>query len=211
MSQHGLVSESVVSELSLELVSYTLRGNSQKKEINFCRNKEVDTEFGSKGIEGLGLLVGLRSAERLLYREATFGGSTPNDVARFVGQHLWKTVFGKKVDRMKHMDKIYFCLIDNNFRWLQGFSDAKSDQIVSAVDGYPYDSSEKYCGGDGPTDQGKESGSVLPPDSDVLRYAVSILRGFVQVMYPSGPIKIQASRNEKGETQFVLDFRSVAT
>nr|CCC92453.1 conserved hypothetical protein [Trypanosoma congolense IL3000] len=205
MNQVGFVSESVVTELTVEVVSYVLHGVNEKG----IQPYEDDIGLNSKSVEKLGLFVGLRLAERLLYREVAFGGSTPTDVARFIGQHVWRTAFGKKIDRMKHMDKVYFCLIDNNFRWLQGFTSLKAERVVSNTDNFFHEFTGKP-GGNSETAvclAAKTDG--LPHHNDVLRYTVGILRGITQIIYPGGTIRIHASRNENAETQFVLDFRQL--
>ncbi|ORC88760.1 uncharacterized protein TM35_000151910 [Trypanosoma theileri] len=208
MAHHTLVSESVVSGLSFELVSYAIRRQSNEMEENSSLAARNEIELNAlKDLEGIGLLIGLRLSERLLYREATFGVSTPLDVARFVGQQLWKSAFGKKIDRMKHMDNVYFSLIDNNFRWLQGFSRLKTGYVVSTLVVCPPGYSEGSVASDEASPSRRERIENSPSHKDILVYTVGILRGVTQVLYPHGSIRIHATLNPENETQFILDFR----
>ncbi|KEG10048.1 hypothetical protein DQ04_04251030 [Trypanosoma grayi] len=211
MSHQNLVSESVASTLSVELVSYVIGRHARQGEDNSSDATENEMELSTrKSIEGLGLLVGLRLSERLLYREATIGGLTPLDVTRFIAQQFWKAAFGKKADRMKHMDNIYFCLIESNFRWLEGFSKLRTERAISTVSTYASGVSEGLENSDESTISPKDRIDNSIGHKDVLVYAVGILRGAIQVMYPNGPVKIHANLNNENETTFVLDFRSAA-
>ncbi|KAH8605939.1 putative Transport protein particle (TRAPP) component [Trypanosoma vivax] len=207
MNQHLLVSEGVVSTLNMEIISYILGRHAQSKEPLLGCIAERDTELHVlKEIESISLLVGLRLTERLLYREATFSESTPMDIARFVGQSLWKAVFGKRVDRVRHMDKVYFCLIDNNFRWLQGHVRVEDERFVPASCSFP-----SHIPGSTASDTTalqKLRTCSSPLERAVLRYATGILRGAIHLLCRNEHVKIHANRNEKNEVEFVLDFRA---
>jgi hypothetical protein len=67
-------------------------------------------------LEVMGIHAGARITERLLHREPLVR-YTPLEVTRFVGNQLWRAIFGKKVDKMKHLDNIYFSLVETQFSW----------------------------------------------------------------------------------------------
>ncbi|CUG88576.1 transport protein particle (TRAPP) component, putative [Bodo saltans] len=67
-------------------------------------------------LETMGTHAGCRITERLLHREPLVR-YTPLEVTRFVGNQLWRAIFGKKVDKMKHLDNIYFSLVETQLPW----------------------------------------------------------------------------------------------
>ncbi|EKG07436.1 hypothetical protein TCSYLVIO_001435 [Trypanosoma cruzi] len=209
MSHNGLVSESVVAALNMELISYVVVRHTFRGEDSLIDNSGNEIELNiHKGLEGLGLLVGLRLSERLLYRQPSFGEWTPPGVSQFVARQFWKTAFGKRIDRLMHMNDIYFCLIDKNFRWLQGFPKMRGERIVSTTVLSPYGYSEEAVAEDEGASPRTERLGNVPIHKDVLIYTVGILKGLIRVMYPTGSIEIHANLNNENETQFVLDFRS---
>ncbi|ESL06934.1 hypothetical protein TRSC58_05384, partial [Trypanosoma rangeli SC58] len=111
---------------------------------------------------------------------------------------------------MMHMNDIYFCLIDKDFRWLEGFPKVKGDHIISTTVLLPSAYSEESVTKDeGGSTQDERVGGT-PIHKDVLIYTVGILKGLIRVMYPSGHLAIHANLNNENETQFVLDFRTPA-
>ncbi|RNF07566.1 uncharacterized protein Tco025E_07327 [Trypanosoma conorhini] len=212
MGHNGLVSESVAAALNIELISYVVSRQTLHGEDGPSASPENEVELNThKDLEGLGLLLGLRLSERLLYRQPSFGEWTPSGVTHFVARTFWKTAFGKKVDRMMHMNDIYFCLIDRSFRWLEGFPKIKGDRTVStkavSLSAYAEESVTK----DEAASTRDERLGDMPIHKDVLIYTVGILKGLIRVMYPSGPLAIHANINNENETHFVLDFRSTTT
>lgn len=178
------VSESASTCLNLELISYLCKLSNSGNE-NAVEQDDISTSASIRGhfLESQGVVVGLRVTERLLTREPLFGGA-PADVARFIGNNLWRAMFGKRMDSIKMSDDV-FHFREKYQRWLEGFP--KADELLS-----------------------NNGENVVKPDSigrkDVLKYITGILKGATHILYNGQPVSIRANCTADGDTHFILSF-----
>jgi hypothetical protein len=166
-------------------------------------------------LENMGINTGARLAERLLFRDQQPFRYTPVDIIRFISGPVWKSMFGKRIDKTRHLEGVFFNLIDNKFNWLKcstrptqpqgpqsvtvapGFT--AEGQIQSASTAAPFSSGAATTGPEG----------VLPTARDMLIFTVGVIRGVVVTLigYQTMPV-ITSSVGSSGEVIFQLDFRN---
>lgn len=178
------VSESASTCLNLELISYLCKLSNSGNE-SALEQEDISASASIRGqlLESQGVLVGLRITERLLAREPLFGGE-PADVARFIGNNLWRAMFSKRMDSIKMSDDV-FHFREKNQRWLEGFP--KADDVLA-----------------------NNGENVVKSDSigrkDVLKYITGILKGSTHILYNGRPVSIRTNCTADGDTHFILSF-----
>ena len=186
----------------------------------------------SVSLEKMGIGSGMRMTERLLIREGLMTYS-PMETMRFIGYSLWRSIFEKKIDKMKHMDNVYFSLLDNNFAWLRNSKrpSAHSSSVGGAASlpsanakdaanqghtlivapGFTADGQLLTAEGMAKlSEQAKEqSSSEFPNAQEILAFTVGILRGVVAVLLgPHTPVVVTSQvLGPSNEVQFIVDFR----
>lgn len=191
------VSESASSAITRELVAYSSsRGQADKNAEYETESAWLSARLASiQSLKAQGIMVGLRLAERLLFREPAFGGS-PVESVRFVGFVLWRAVFGKKIDSLKAIENSYY-LSDTDFRWLQGFSKVIGTGEISSL------SLET---------EGEKSSTLKDAEDpyaghkDILMYTVGIIEGAIEVLQCGCTVSVHATLSADDETQFVITF-----
>lgn len=190
------VNESVTSAVTRELVLHaSSRGQDALGSDGMTDSAWLSSRIASiQSLKAQGVMVGIRLAERLLYRDAAFGGS-PLEIARFIGFTLWRAVFGKKVDSIKAIENSYF-LSDTGFRWLQGFSRVGDSGEISSlsIDGVDGNLGEK-----GIADE-------YAGHKDVLTYMVGIIEGATEILLSGGTVSVKGTFSSEGVAQFTLEF-----
>jgi hypothetical protein len=166
-------------------------------------------------LENMGINTGARLAERLLCREQQPFKYSPVDIIRFVSGPVWKSMFGKRIDKTRHLEGVFFNLIDSKFNWLKcscrpsqpqgpqsvvvapGFSQEGQIQPASLVT--KRDSDGKSLAAD----------AIIPTAREMLIFTVGVIRGVVIALigYHTMPV-ITSSVGSAGEVIFQLDFRS---
>jgi hypothetical protein len=115
-------------------------------------------------LETMGTHAGCRITERLLHREPLVR-YTPLEVTRFVGNQLWRAIFGKKVDKMKHLDNIYFSLVEAQLPWHRC-------PTLSTTTTSPHDAAGAGVRGGG--HPGSQLGSPPPPGGPIIAPGYSV-------------------------------------
>jgi hypothetical protein len=115
-------------------------------------------------LETMGSHAGCRITERLLHREPLVR-YTPLEVTRFVGNQLWRAIFGKKVDKMKHLDNIYFSLVEAQLPWHRC-------PTLSTTTTSPHDAAGAGVRGGG--HPGSQLGSPPPPGGPIIAPGYSV-------------------------------------
>lgn len=194
------VSESAASALNVELALQSCQlWNAEKLVTSEDDGGDRDPGVRLDSLQSQGIMVGLRVTERLLYREPVFNG-TPLEVARFVSINLWKAMFGKKVDSLKSIDKV-FHIYDRHFRWLQGFPKLKGVEYVDSITSTLHTKSTD----DGSAQASSQEFDGLPHKS-ILVYTVGIIRGAANTLSHGAPVSVVGRFSKDGETHFVLEF-----
>lgn len=190
-------------------------------------------------LESMGIHAGQRMTERLLHREPLVR-YTPLEITRFVGGQLWRAMFGKKVDRMKHLDSIYFSLVESNFvlhrcctpsTASSGASPTGSKQTSggasaggsaaavglapSAVVAPGYSADGTLLDADAAVREAKavveKSVREVPTPRDMLLFTQGVLRGVVEtLMGPGNGAVVLSQTSGLTDAQFILDFRQCA-
>lgn len=145
---------------------------------------------GAEALEAQGIAIGLRLAERLVYREASIL-QDPLSIARYLGSTLWKALFGKSIDTLKSVDNIFY-LVDKNFRWLEGFPKLQDTERIQSTAILSMNASES---------------SDAVDHKNVLIYMVGILKGVTHIITES-PVFIHANFSQDEGASFVLDFQA---
>lgn len=193
------VNESASSALTRELILYA----SNRAQTLLSGEEMTDSAWLSfhiasvQSLKAQGVIVGLRLAERLLYREPAFGGS-PLEIARFIGFTLWRAVFGRKVDSIKAIDSSYF-LSDSGFCWLQGYPRVGASDEVNSL------SIDQLCEKDWNLED-KGAADEYAGHREVLTYTVGIIEGAIEVLLSGGNVSVRGSFSSEGETRFILEF-----
>lgn len=182
-------------------------------------------------LETMGVHAGLRITERLLFREPLVR-YTPLEVTRFVGNQLWRAIFGKKVDKMKHLDNIYFSLVESQFAWHRcsmaaaaatsssssaGTAAVGNQQggghqnaFLSVAPGFSADGTvmDLEAARREASAQLENAQRQLPTPKDVLLYLQGVIVGAVDTLLGPGSQAIVGSQIVSGaDVQFILDFR----
>ena len=182
------------------------------------------TATSESTLENMGINTGARLAERLLFREQQPFRYSPVDIVRFVSGPVWKAMFGKRIDKTRHLEGVFFNLIDNKFNWLKlsarptqplgplsvvvapGFTPEGQIQSATASSSVTPPLATPVTKG-GPRQCVEEA--ALPAARDMLIFTVGVIRGVVITLigYQTMPV-ITSSVGSSGEVVFQLDFRN---
>ena len=86
------------------------------------RNTDEEVVGGASHakLEGVGVQMGLRVAERLARDKPRFVENL--EVVKFICKEFWTAMFKKQIDNLKTNHKGVFVLTDNSFRWTSHIS-----------------------------------------------------------------------------------------
>ncbi len=167
-------------------------------------------------LENMGINTGARLAERLLFREQQPFRYTPVDIIRLISGPVWKSMFGKRIDKTRHLEGVFFNLIDNKFNWLKCSTRPTQPQGPQSVTVAPGFTPEGHIqpattarNNKLPVAEAGGSDSILPTGRDMLIFTVGVIRGVILTLigYNTMPV-ITSSVGSSGEVIFQLDFRN---